>query len=274
MLPHWSQNDIMVKGARVHYYRAGQVGQPPLVLVHGFSDNGLCWSALARELEQQFEIFMPDAHGHGLSQRAEPGEQTDMTAELAGTVQGLGLAEAIVGGHSMGAVVAAQLGARYPQLVRALILEDPAWFEPKPEDSGPGLISEESPFKKWIMEAQSQPAEQVEAQCKMEHPAWSDLTIHTWCLGKQQLDVNFFATQDNAWGSWKEVVRAIRCPVLLVTADVQKGGLITPELARWACEANPNFRTVHIAGAGHHVRFEQEAAYMDAVRAFLNDIAA
>ncbi len=41
MLPHWIQNDVLVNGVRLHYYRTGKGDKRPLVLVHGFSDKGL-----------------------------------------------------------------------------------------------------------------------------------------------------------------------------------------------------------------------------------------
>ena len=36
-------------GIRIHYLRTGGE-KPPLVLAHGFSDNGSCWASLTRVL--------------------------------------------------------------------------------------------------------------------------------------------------------------------------------------------------------------------------------
>jgi N-formylmaleamate deformylase len=84
MLPHWKHNDLTVNGARMHYYRAGPGREKrPLVLVHGFSDNGLCWALTARDLESEYDVIMPDMRAHGLSERARPGEKVDMAADLA-----------------------------------------------------------------------------------------------------------------------------------------------------------------------------------------------
>ncbi len=47
MLPHWTQNDLVIHGVRLHYYRTDQGDKRLLVLVHGFSDNGLCWTPVA-----------------------------------------------------------------------------------------------------------------------------------------------------------------------------------------------------------------------------------
>ena len=114
MLPDWTEDDLTVDGARLHYYRLGDRTHPPLVLVHGFSDNGLCWLTLAGDLQAEYDIVLPDARGHGRSARVgQDGGRVDLTADLAGVIRGLGLERPIVAGHSMGAMTAAQLAARF-----------------------------------------------------------------------------------------------------------------------------------------------------------------
>jgi N-formylmaleamate deformylase len=102
MLVHWTQNDLLVNGVRLHYYRSGHGDKPPLVFVHGFSDNGLCWTPTARDLEAEYDVIMPDMRGHGLSERVQPSDKVDMAADVAGLIRTLGLTRPIVVGHSMG----------------------------------------------------------------------------------------------------------------------------------------------------------------------------
>jgi N-formylmaleamate deformylase len=276
MRPNWTQNDVEVNGARIHYYRSndGASGKPAFVLQHGFSDNGLCWEEAAAELERDYDVVMPDARAHGLSARVQRGEVIDMVADLAGFVRALGLQHPIVGGHSMGAGIASQLAARHPELVRALILEDPPWFPPPPPGTPPHRgIGEDSPVGQWIIGLRNQTLEQVIDGCRAEHPTWPELTLRRWCEGKKQLDTNFFATENNSLGRWPEVVPAITCPTLLVTADPDQGGIVTPELAQQVAAMNADIRVARVAGVGHHVRFADHAAYMAAVRAFLASVA-
>jgi pimeloyl-ACP methyl ester carboxylesterase len=61
----------------------------------------------------------------------------------------------------------------------------------------------------------------------------------------------------------------MQCPVLMLTADVELGGIVTPEMAREAQALCPTLRVEHIAGAGHAIRREQPEAFMAAVRRFL-----
>jgi hypothetical protein len=65
MAHEWEDGFVKLNEAQMHYYHGGTRGKAPLILAHGFSDMGLCWESLARELEDEFDIFMPDARGHG-----------------------------------------------------------------------------------------------------------------------------------------------------------------------------------------------------------------
>src|SRR5690349_5016852 len=99
----WQSGELDANGIRIHYTRTGGA-KPPLVLAHGFSDDGLCWTPVARALEQDYDVIMVDARGHGLSEAPEQGYGHDQqAADLAGAIDALGLRRPAVLGHSMGA---------------------------------------------------------------------------------------------------------------------------------------------------------------------------
>ncbi len=53
-MDHWQSAFIDVGGVRLHYTRTG--GQkPPVVLAHGFTDSGLCWTPVAQAQEGDYE---------------------------------------------------------------------------------------------------------------------------------------------------------------------------------------------------------------------------
>ena len=272
MPSHWTEHDISINGVQLHYYRTGDGTAPPLVLQHGFSDNGLCWTPTARDLEAEYDVIMPDARGHGLSARIRPGDTFDMTADLAGIIQSLGLRRPIVAGHSMGALIASQLAARFPDIPRALILEDPPYWQVPAADET-HATAKRKPFATWFREMAALPLEQAIARTRAEHPTWPDDVLQTWCAAKKQLDLTIFDTGLGQPLDWQDVVAAIACPTLLIIADPDKGGLVTPEAAALAAKMNHNISVVHIPDTGHHIRFTNYTAYMDAVRAFLAQLA-
>jgi N-formylmaleamate deformylase len=272
MLPHWTQNDLTVNGARLHYYRTGDGSKPPLVLAHGFSDDGLCWQPTAHDLEAAYDVIMPDARGHGLSERVRPGESVDMAADLAEIIRLLGLDHPIVGGHSMGAMVAFQVGVRYPNRVRALILEDPPWWLPGQSEMRPIDSHQEHPMAGWVHTCVNSTTEQLIAQCRLENPTWPEIVVQTWCTAKKRMDPNILSILRIDGSDWQEKVKTLACPVLLITADVARGGIITPQVAAQVEAMNSQITIAHIPGTGHHIRFENYLVYMDAVRSFLEMI--
>ena len=271
MLPsHWTKNDLIINGVSLHYVRTGDDRKPPLVLAHGFSDDSSCWLQTAVDLEADYDLIMPDARGHGRSARVEPGQPVDMVADLAGIIRALGLQRPIVGGHSMGANTAFQLGVRYPEIPRALLLEDPPWRQPAPVQAG-GQTGEH-PMTPWVATIQRLTLDELIAQTRQDHPVWPEPVIQTWCPAKKRLDPNILSILNIRGADWAAEVPQLGCPTLIVTADPEMGAIITPAVAAQVLALNPLCTVIHIPGAGHHVRFEAYTTYMQGVQAFLQGI--
>ena len=66
-MSEWSEGFIQANDLNIHYHRTGGTGKPPLILLHGVMDNGLCWTPVARDFQASFDVIMPDARGHGLT---------------------------------------------------------------------------------------------------------------------------------------------------------------------------------------------------------------
>jgi len=237
----WPDGYVTANGVRLHYWRTGDGSKPPLVLCHGFSDNGLCWTPLARALEADYDIIMYDARGHGLSDAPTTGyADGDRAADLAGLVQALGLKKPAVLGHSMGASTAAVAAALYPDL-----------------------------FSKVLLEEKRMSREALIAQLREHSPGWQEAELGPWAISKQQLSPNVL---NRLWlkpRPWREVVAAITAPTLLITANNEKGGIVTPEIAAEAQELNPKIKVVHVPDVGHNIRREAFDTYVAAVREFL-----
>ncbi len=171
----------------------------------------------------------------------------------------------------MGAGVSAGLGAKYPELVRALILEDPAWFDPKPaeEKTPEKQPPQPNPFAAWLMTVKGKPIEELMAKCKVDSPTWSEIELPAWAESKQQFDLGFLQARGGPHEDWRKTARAIACPTLLVTAETERGAIISPAAASEAASLNPNIQVVKINGAGHNIRRENFEAFLAAVKAFL-----
>ena len=273
ILTMWPDGYVQANGIRMHYWRTGDGTKPALVLCHGFSDNGLCWISVAKALEGDYDIVMVDARGHGLSDAPETGYTTaDRADDVAGVVQALGLEKPAILGHSMGASTAAAAAAQYPDLFGKVLLEDPAWFE---EGSRRQARTEEE-REAWlkqrrdeIVERNKMSKEALIALCREQSPTWPEAELEPWALSKQQLSPYVVGGREGRPKPWRETATEITAPTLLITADTEKGSIVTQELAKEATELNPKIDVVLIEGAGHNIRREAFEAYMDAVKAFL-----
>ncbi len=87
----WQSGEVEANGIRLHYTRTGGA-KPPVVLAHGFSDDGLCWTPVAEALAPRYDVIMVDARGHGRSSAPEQGySATIQAADLQGVITALGL---------------------------------------------------------------------------------------------------------------------------------------------------------------------------------------
>jgi len=266
----WQDASISVGELNVHYTRTGG-DKPPLVLAHGFSDSGMCWLRIAQALAADYDVILPDARGHGLSSRIQPGQQVTLPDDLAGFIQALKLDKPIVGGHSMGASTTASMAARYPGLALALILEDPAWFEePAESQEKQQPPAQPDPWMQFLAIASTMKLEDIIAKCRKDSPTWDEVELPAWAESKQQFDINFIASrQEIVRPNWKDVAREFKVPTLLITAEVSKGAIVSPTIAEQALKINPLIQVATIAGAGHNIRREAFEDYMKAIRRFL-----
>src|SRR6266849_10721643 len=79
----WSEGDVFANGIRLHYYRTDG-DKPALLLLHGFNEYGLTWLRVAKELEQDYNIIMLDARGHGRSDGIASGFSNTLLVEHVG----------------------------------------------------------------------------------------------------------------------------------------------------------------------------------------------
>ena len=125
-MERWQDGTIEVDGIRLHYTRTGG-NKPPVVLAHGFSDSGLCWTRVAEALEIDYDMIMVDARGHGRSDAPESGYgPVEHAADLHGVISALALQRPAVMGHSMGGATTYALAGLYPDVPGTIIIEDAA----------------------------------------------------------------------------------------------------------------------------------------------------
>jgi pimeloyl-ACP methyl ester carboxylesterase len=267
MSASWQSDFIHINGIRLHYTRTGGE-KPPVVLAHGVTDDGLCWSPVTAALAAAYDVIMVDARGHGLSDAPLEGygpiEQAD---DLAGLIRGLDLQSPIILGHSMGAIATLVLAARYPQLPLAIALEDPPpWWAPTFDR--PFTPDWQVGMRAWITSLQQQPRQALIDAQRAETPHWSDAELGPWAEAKLRFNLNFFNRLSDPQLDWPALLRQVKCPALLITGDPAAGALVTPQAALALKEQMPQLEIAHIAGAGHSIRRDQFERYQQVLQPF------
>jgi N-formylmaleamate deformylase len=260
-MAQWQDGYAQANGIKVHYTRTGG-DKPAIVLCHGSTDNGLCYSPVASALESDYDVVMPDARGHGLTDAPETGYDTDTrAADLAAFIQALKLDRPVVGGHSMGASQSLAFGAAYPKMLRALILEDGGIRMPGYEPTNRGAPG-------GALRYQDMTREQLIAHARQQHPAWAEEELGPWADAKLQVSPKH-VNAPRSQLDFRELLPKVTVPMLLVTSDPERGGGVTPEAAAEAKRIHPATTVVRLSPAGHNVRREQFGGFVEALRAFL-----
>jgi pimeloyl-ACP methyl ester carboxylesterase len=272
MYTQWKQEDIPINNSHLHYYRTGHGEKEPIILVHGFSDNGLCWTPVARELEKKYDVIMPDMKSHGLSARLSEEEPTDMASDLIKLIQSLGLSRPILVGHSMGAMIAFQAGIQYPNLAKAIVLEDPPWLLSQP---GADNKSEET-MMEWARKLPSQSIEELETINRKDHPTWTDEMIRLMSESKKQFDPTFvdilLRSLHRHRSEWLSTIGTVCFPLLIITGNPELGGIVTNEVAARIHALNPKIQIKNVPDVGHLIRFDRFDEFMSTLLAFLENL--
>jgi N-formylmaleamate deformylase len=130
-MTNWIRGDCEASGINIHYLRTGG-DKPPLIALHGLTGSGACWSALARALEGEYDVIMPDARGHGKSSAPLHGYlYRDHASDVIGLIEALGLAAPVLLGHSMGGMTAAVVASEVSTAIRGVVLADPTFLSPE-----------------------------------------------------------------------------------------------------------------------------------------------
>ena len=250
-----------VKGIKLHFIQYGASG-PQVLLIPGITSPAITWGFVGEALARFARVTIVDNRGRGLSdQRPGLGHTTgDYAADAAGVTEALGLAPAVVLGHSMGARVAARLAAQRPDLMRRCILADPPV-------SGPGRRPYPSPMQKYL--------DDINAASRGEdfplNPKFGE--------GKNRMRREWLPTCS------KEAVRLshaafheedmhadlpkIACPTLLVYAG--QGGVITDADAAELVSLLKDGRKIKIDHVAHMMPHEDLDAFVAAVWSFIAD---
>jgi len=266
----WTDGYVMANGIRIHYWRTGG-DKPVLIMAHGSSDNGLCWTNLAKELVDDYDIILPDARGHGLSDPPRRSDSADAQAEdIAGLIRALKLKKPILMGHSMGSSSVAWFAAMYPDIPGAVILEDPRLI-PRPAGSSRSSATAAAQERRraQILARNNMTYEALVAQCLKNNPQWGRSECEYWAPSKRLHHPDTAFVSRSGRPPMSELFTKITAPTLILKADAQSDERKKNEEV---AKLLKNGKIVHVEGARHNVRRDQKARLLRSLKAFLGEL--
>jgi pimeloyl-ACP methyl ester carboxylesterase len=246
---------------------------PTIVLLHGLGDSGECWPDAVRRWSPDRRVVGLDLLGHGESSRfsaaqlAAPDPMEEMYAAAEATLARVATTggPVVLVAHSMGGGIATALAARRPDLVRAAVLEEPAWRDPA------GRVQADSVIAERIADCRrfAEDPDGALAHGRRDNPGWPDSEYDPWAQAKTQVDLDFLALGVASFTSaWEVSAGAITVPTLVLVGG-RSDLLGATMVARARGLGNPCLRIEVVEDAGHCVRRELPEVYHGLVDPFL-----
>lgn len=255
-------------GSIVSYRTCGR--GPVIVLLHGISSGASSWLQCALRLEQDAQVIAWNAPGYGRSS-ALPQMQpsaADYAAQLELFLQALGIANCVLVGHSLGAMMAAAYIRTY-QRAKRLLLMSPAqgYGSAAKQERGRQIAQERLEALRTIgVEgmAQRSPARMLSAQAGDSERAWVRWNIQWLNPAGYTQAVHLLCGDALRNYAPKGVLSEVPATVYCGAADQ----VTTPEDSReLAWDLNLPFHLID--NAGHACYIEQPGAVAAAIRGHL-----
>ncbi|MER7454237.1 alpha/beta hydrolase [Nocardia beijingensis] len=110
----------------LNVHRFGPATGPVVLALHGVTGHGKRWEDLATRHLPDVRVLAPDLRGHGRSTSLPPWNFETIVDDLVALVTAEADGPVVVVAHSFGGACALHLAHRHPELVRKLVLLDPA----------------------------------------------------------------------------------------------------------------------------------------------------
>ena len=255
---------LSVNSIELYYLEAGS-GQPVLLL-HGLGSCGDDWLFQTPILAECCRVIAPDLRGHGQSSPLRgPIRVAQLAADIAGLMDGLGLASAHIVGLSLGGLVGQQLAIDFPHKVQRLILVNtfahlwPTSWREFYTLLRRAIVSTLLPLNRTARVVAAdlfpRPDQAQIRQAVLERVGTNDLTSYRSLIGA----IRRFDT--------RRALHRIHAPILVITGDRDR---IVPRGCQLQLVGGlPNVRWKTVRDSGHATPIDQPAEFNRMVLEFL-----
>jgi pimeloyl-ACP methyl ester carboxylesterase len=274
------QNEEFVHGdVSLAYTETGVPDGDVALLLHGLGSNRRTWDWMATKISGRMRVLAYDHRGHGGSSHV-PGTYTleyYVSDAIAFCDNVIGQPSVIVG-HSLGGIVALSVAQRRPELLRALLVEDPPLAHTRAENRGFFSLLHQATCE---MHDRGAPIEEYESMMKVVPSpngagSFADVLgpdrTRARAEGLASLDPDvFLPLLDGSAMADATPDAAITCPVVVVLrADPRFGATFSAEDETRLLSVDPHAQVKMIEGASHFIHDEQPERVLAELDALLD----
>jgi N-formylmaleamate deformylase len=242
---------LRANGIRQHYLHFPGRG-PTVLVIPGIISPAILWQHMGAWLAPDFDCMVLDVRGRGLS---EAGAHLDYGVDacaddVIGFARTIGLRDAVLLGHSMGARIALRAAVRSPGLFSQLLLLDPP-------TSGPGRRPYPVPKARTLGLLQAaQRGEALEAMQRSGAKPWPEAMQRLraeWLCSCDERAVHVAYDDFHGQDMFADLRDTIE-PVGLICAG--EGGVVSEDDLAQMHTLRPDLRSTRLPGVGHQMQAE------------------
>lgn len=244
---------------------------PALVILHGLFGMLDNWQTLARKWADTHQVILFDLRNHGRSLHTDEMNYPVMAEDVAAALEGMGIDECVLLGHSMGGKVAMQVALTYPELVHKLIVVDitPRRYRPGHDAVfaalhalDPATITDRKAAAEQMSVHMADPGVQL---FLLKNLARNPAGGYRWRMNLPAIS----AAYDQLIGPVGQLGDQYDGPTLFIRGG--KSGYVQDEDLELIKILFPQASLETVAGAGHWVHAEQPEELLGLVNSFLDN---
>ncbi|MER6670333.1 isochorismatase family protein [Amycolatopsis japonica] len=248
---------------RLHVLDYGPADGVPVLVLPGITSPAVTMDFVARELTDLVRPLVLDVRGRGLSDDGAEYDLASYAADVDAVVDGLGLRDPILFGHSMGARIAARVATTRP--LRGTVLADPPL-------SGPGRAPYPTTLDAFLGQLDQARRGTDADEVARSWPRWPrrEQELRARWLSSCSRDA-IVATHagfesEDFFDDWPKV----SAPTYFLYGGASP--VVTAAGAAEAAERNPSAEFVEVPDAGHMIFWDEPEAALSALREALRKL--
>jgi len=264
-----------------YYDSAGGVaGEPVILLLHQSLARSEDWENIFPRLATRYRTIAYDARGHGKSGRASEYTLRAFADDALRVLREIAKAPAVLIGHSLGALTALIAASDAPDLVRAIVLEDPPIPYPKAWDSarygalrealGAGDVA--ALAKAVAKQPLPSPGPRGERTYGELRGFYAAERVVTYFRDVDPAFIDARTAGDDATASaLTDALANVRAPALVLAGEPRLGGAVD-DAAEWKLKKLPDVTVKRFPGSGHLLHGFRPEQFIENIEPFLRKL--